>query len=170
MKAAAATWLHGRGEQARFDFAQSDGVPVGSVVDIHWRHGGLRVHLDQAVAPAWGEDRGVRTAHGVVRPGRVRVTERGLSTPAVERIVQVRSVPPPAKWATGKARKGPDTDARARGLLRRLADARKVESVVVVTRVCREIADLAGASQETQGELDAAVQGKGARPRRVEPL
>ncbi|MGW7594175.1 zinc finger domain-containing protein, partial [Streptomyces rubiginosohelvolus] len=55
VKAAAATWLHGRGEQARFDFAQPDGVPVGSVVDIHWRRGGLRVHRDQAVAPVWDE-------------------------------------------------------------------------------------------------------------------
>ncbi|MEU9971257.1 hypothetical protein [Streptomyces malaysiensis] len=55
VKAAAATRLHGRGEQARFDFAQPDGVPVGSVVDIHWRRGGLRVHLDQAVAPVWDE-------------------------------------------------------------------------------------------------------------------
>ncbi|GAA0908439.1 hypothetical protein GCM10009574_101200 [Streptomyces asiaticus] len=55
MKAAAATWLHDRGERARFDFAQPDGVPVGSVVDIRWRRGGLRVHLDQAVAPVWDE-------------------------------------------------------------------------------------------------------------------
>ncbi|MCO8308850.1 hypothetical protein NI939_40160 [Streptomyces sp. RKCA-744] len=58
------------------------------------------------------------------------MTERGLSTPAVERIVQARSTPPPAQWTTGKARKGPDADARGRGLLRRLGDARKVESAL----------------------------------------
>jgi len=52
----------------------------------------------------------------------------------------------------------PKPDARAQGLLRWLADARRVDSVVVVTRVCREIADLTGVSQETQGQLHAAVQ------------
>ncbi|QXE38062.1 hypothetical protein KQY30_31370 [Streptomyces sp. GMY02] len=87
------------------------------------------------------------------------MTERGLSTPAVERIVQAaRNTPRAARWSPGKARKGPDADARARGLLRRLADARKVDSVVVVRRVCGEIADLTGVSAQTQGQLMDAVQ------------
>ncbi|MFE6800174.1 hypothetical protein ACFVEN_00640 [Streptomyces sp. NPDC057681] len=56
VKSAAAAWLHGRGEQARFDYPQPDGAPIGSVVDIQWRRGGLRVHLDQAVTPQWDAD------------------------------------------------------------------------------------------------------------------
>ncbi|MFF4138524.1 hypothetical protein ACFY1B_45430 [Streptomyces mirabilis] len=56
VKSAAAAWLHGRGEQARFDFAQPDGAPIGSVVDIQLRRGGLRVHLDQTVMPEWDAD------------------------------------------------------------------------------------------------------------------
>ncbi|MFF4219714.1 hypothetical protein [Streptomyces nondiastaticus] len=51
----AGTWLHRRGEQARFDFARLNGAPIGSVVEAWWKHGCLRVHLDQAVAPVWGE-------------------------------------------------------------------------------------------------------------------
>ncbi len=86
------------------------------------------------------------------------MTERGLSTPAVERIVRARRTPSPSQWSPGRARKGPDADGRARGLLRRLADARKVDSVVMVRRVCDEIADLAGAGAETQVQLAAAVE------------
>ncbi|MFF3412766.1 hypothetical protein ACFYW8_42895 [Streptomyces sp. NPDC002742] len=56
VKSAAAAWLHGRGEEARFDFAQPDGAPLGSVADIRLRRGGLRVHLDQAVMPEWDAD------------------------------------------------------------------------------------------------------------------
>ncbi|WP_445521362.1 zinc finger domain-containing protein [Streptomyces sp. NEAU-174] len=198
VKAAAATWLHGRGEQARFDFAQPDGVPVGSVVDIHWRRGGLRVHLDQAVAPVW--DEGSEPVLGVSVPvdrdtlirrwyihrirldsegtaRRVRIgteafarptewfgldecamTERGLSTPAVERIIKARTTAPSPRWPAGKAKKEPDVEARAQVLLRQLASARKVESVVVVNRVSREIADLTGASSATQTELANAVR------------
>jgi integrase len=53
------------------------------------------------------------------------MTERGLSTPAVERIVRARSTRPPSRWPTGKAKKVPDTEARAQVVLRRLADALK---------------------------------------------
>ncbi len=86
------------------------------------------------------------------------MTEQGLSTPAVERIIQARSTPPPSRWSPGKARKVPEPDARAEGLLRRLLYARRVDSVVMVTQVCREIADLDRVSQEIQGRLEAAVR------------
>lgn len=199
VKSAAAAWLRERGKRAHFDFTQPGKAPLGSVVDIQWQGGGLRVHLDQAVAPVWDQE-GSEPVLGVSVPvdrdtlirrwyvhrirldsegttRRVRIgteaftrptewfaldecemTERGLSTPAVERIVRARSTPPPSRWSAGKARKAPEADARAQGLLRRLADARRVDSVVMVTRVCREIADLTGVSQETQAQLDTAVQ------------
>lgn len=44
------------------------------------------------------------------------------------------------------------------GLMRRLADAQKVDSVLVVRRVCGEIADLTGVSEETAGQLEAGVR------------
>ncbi|MEU0110683.1 hypothetical protein ABZ313_35705 [Streptomyces sp. NPDC006251] len=198
VKSAAAAWLRSRGEQARFDFTQPDGAPVGSVVDIQFKYRGLRVHLDQTVAPVWDSESepvlGVSVpvdrdtlvdrwyvhrirldSEGTARRvfigteafaretewfglDQCELTERGLSTPAVERIVQSRRTPPPTRWSPGKARKGPDADARARGLMRRLADARKVDSVVMVRRVCGEIAGLTGVSEETQRQLAAAVQ------------
>lgn len=86
------------------------------------------------------------------------IGERGLSTPAVERIVRSRRTAPPSRWSAGRARKAPEPDARAQVLLRRLADARRVDSVVVVTRVCREIAALAGASPDVQHQRHAAVR------------
>ncbi|MEU3855603.1 hypothetical protein AB0F02_38685, partial [Streptomyces sp. NPDC029554] len=46
-----AAWLAGHGEQASFEYTGSPGAPLGSVVDIRWPRGALRVHLDQAVAP-----------------------------------------------------------------------------------------------------------------------
>jgi hypothetical protein len=55
VKAAADALLRNRGEQAGFEFAQPDGAPIGSVVDIRLAHGALRVHLDQAVAPVWDD-------------------------------------------------------------------------------------------------------------------
>jgi hypothetical protein len=85
------------------------------------------------------------------------VTERGLTTPAVERIVKAHTTAPP-RWPAAKAKKGPDVEARAQVLLRQLASARKVESVVVVHRVCREISGLSGASSTTQAELADAVR------------
>ncbi|MFC9627492.1 hypothetical protein ACFTXM_48710 [Streptomyces sp. NPDC056930] len=86
------------------------------------------------------------------------MTERGLTTPAVERIIQSRTTAPPARWPAAKAKKEPDADARAQVLLRQLGHARKVDAVVVVNRMCREIADLTGASTATQTELDDAVR------------
>ncbi|MCX4681275.1 hypothetical protein OG413_39450 [Streptomyces sp. NBC_01433] len=50
---AATAWLHARDDRADSDFARPDGASIGSVVDIRFQHGGLRVHLDQAAAPVW---------------------------------------------------------------------------------------------------------------------
>ncbi|UXY33240.1 hypothetical protein [Streptomyces sp. HUAS TT20] len=200
VKSEAAAWLRNRGLQADFEFTQPEGAPVGSVVDIQFQHGGLRVHLDQAVQPAWDQD-GLEPVLGMSVPverdtlidrwyvHRIRLnsegtsrkvqigteafarepewfalddcemTERGLSTPAVERIVRARSTRPPSRWPTGKVKKVPGTEARAQVVLRRLADALKVESVVVVNRVLGEIAAVTGVSQQTQAELDTAVAG-----------
>lgn len=198
VKSAAAAWLRDRGERADVDLAQPVGMPIGSVVDISSQHGGLRVHLDQAVEPVWDED-GVEPVLGVSVPvdrdtlirrwyvhrirldsegtsrqvrigteafarpiewfalGECAMTERGLSTPAVEQIIRSRTSRPASAWPAGKARKAPDAQARAQVLLRQLADALKVESVVVVTRLCGQIADVTGAKEETQAQLTAAV-------------
>ncbi|MGW1784556.1 hypothetical protein ACWCQQ_36395 [Streptomyces sp. NPDC002143] len=56
MKSQAAAWLRDRDLRADFEFVQPDGVPIGSVVDIRFPRGGLRVHLDQAVKPSWDQD------------------------------------------------------------------------------------------------------------------
>ncbi|MFJ2239729.1 hypothetical protein [Streptomyces sp. NPDC087859] len=87
-----------------------------------------------------------------------QMTERGLTTPAVERIIRLRTTAPPSSWPATKPKKQPDADTRAQVLLRQLADARKVEAVVVVTRVCNDIADLSGVSAATQAELDDSVR------------
>ncbi|MFD4860673.1 hypothetical protein [Streptomyces atratus] len=198
VKSAAAAWLGNRGEEAHFEYARPGGAPLGSVVDVRWPRGALRVHLDHAVTPEW--DTGIEPVLALAVPvdrdtlirrwyvhrirldsdgtmRRVRIgteafardtewftlddcqmTERGLTTPAVERIIQSRTTAPPARWPAAKAKKEPDVDARAQVLLRQLAHARKVDAVVVVNRVCREIADLTGASTATQTELDGAVR------------
>ncbi|MCX5338283.1 hypothetical protein [Streptomyces sp. NBC_00140] len=198
VKSAAAAWLRGRGTEADFEFVQPDGAPIGSVVDIQFPRGGLRVHLDQAVAPAWDQE-GHEPVLGVSVPvdrdtlidrwyvhrirldsdgtaRRVRIgteafargtewfalddcemTERGLSTPAVEQIVRSRSTRPVSRWGVAKARKAPDARARAQVLLRKLADAMRVESVLVVTQVRRDIAALTGVQGELQEQLAAAA-------------
>ncbi|MFF5979229.1 hypothetical protein ACFY78_10270 [Streptomyces olindensis] len=168
VKSAAAAWLRNRGLQADFEFARPGGAPIGSVVDIQFQHGGLRVHLDQSVEPAWDED-GREPVLGMPVPvdrdtpidrwyvHRIRlnsegttrkvsfgteasaretewfalddceITERGLSTPAVEQIVRSRSTHPVSQWGVAKARKAPGARARAQVLLRKLADAMRVE-------------------------------------------
>ncbi|MEU1375950.1 hypothetical protein ABZ442_20150 [Streptomyces triculaminicus] len=198
VKSASAAWLRDRGAQVDIGFARPDGAPIGSVVDIRFQHGGLRVHLDQAVPPVWDQD-GMEPVLGVSVPvdrdtlihrwyvhrirldsegttRRVRigteafarptewfalddceVTERGLSTPAVEQIIRSRSTRPISPWSQQRTRKAPDAQARAQMLLRRLAHARKVNSVVVVTRVCGEIAAVTGVDEDTQAQLTAAV-------------
>ncbi|WP_255345669.1 zinc finger domain-containing protein [Streptomyces chartreusis] len=196
VRSAAAAWLAGRGEEAIFEYAGSAEAPFGSVVDIRWPHGALRVHLDQAVPPAWDQE-GHEPVLGVSVPvdrdtlidrwyvhrirldsvgtaRRVRIgteafgrdtewftlddcdmTERGLSTPAVQRIIEARSAAAPAKWRPGQST---DTaqDTRARELLRKLLYARRTVSIALAESVCREMAELAGVSPRLQGQLDAA--------------
>ncbi len=52
----------------------------------------------------------------------------------------------------------PDASVQALGLLRRLADARKVESVLVVSRICQEIEALIAVHGDTRGQLAAVVE------------
>ncbi|MEV7839246.1 hypothetical protein [Streptomyces albidoflavus] len=59
MRSAAAAWLAGRGERATFQYARTEGAPIGSV-------GALRVHLDEAVAPEW--DGGFEPVLGTMVP------------------------------------------------------------------------------------------------------
>ncbi|MFB7211080.1 hypothetical protein [Streptomyces sp. NPDC056255] len=198
VKSAAAAWLVARGEQATFEYTRPEGAPLGSVVDVRWRHGALRVHLDHAVAPVWDDtvepvlgtmvpvDRdtlvrrwyvhrirldSVGTARRVrigteafARPtewfalDECEMTERGLSTPAVERIVRSRRTPPPARRASGKGRKAPDARTRTQVLFRRIEEARAVGSVVVVTRVSHTLATLDGMDQETRAQIDTVLQ------------
>ncbi|MER7469031.1 hypothetical protein [Streptomyces sp. NPDC097981] len=86
------------------------------------------------------------------------MTERGLSTPAVRQIVRSRRARPASSWTVAKVRQEPNASVRAMGLLRRLADARKVESVVVVARVCDEIEALIEVHGETRGQLAVVVE------------
>ncbi|MEU5902505.1 zinc finger domain-containing protein [Streptomyces venezuelae] len=197
VKAAASAWFRERGTPAGFEFAQPDGAPIGSVVDIQLERRGLRVHLDQAVAPVWDEERepvlGVSVpvdrdtlirrwyvhrirldSEGTARVVRIgteafarptewfgledcEVTERGLTTPAVQRIIRARSQRAPAKWTPGQ---NMDTaqDTRARELLRKLLYARRTESIALAESVCCDIPELAGVSPQLQEQLDAALR------------
>ncbi|MDQ0904098.1 hypothetical protein QFZ22_000083 [Streptomyces canus] len=198
VKSAAAAWLRDRDTQADFEFVQPDGAPIGSVVDIRFPRGGLRVHLDQAVAPSWNQD-GHEPVLGVSVPvdrdtlidrwyvHRIRldsdgtarrvqigteafarptewfgleeckITERGLSTPAVEQIVRSRSTRPVTSWIPGAAGKVPRSQTLAQKLLRKLAEGRALGSAVIVTRTCSDIATLTEVEQDVQAELAAAV-------------
>ncbi|MFG2785905.1 hypothetical protein ACGFY7_49845 [Streptomyces prunicolor] len=55
-KSATAAWLRDRERHADIEFAQPDGAPIGSVVDIRFPGGGLRVHLGRTVEPSWDQD------------------------------------------------------------------------------------------------------------------
>ncbi|MFE1877742.1 hypothetical protein ACFW9N_44075 [Streptomyces sp. NPDC059496] len=203
VKAAAAAWLRTAGhpgELVHFDFARPDGAEIGSVLDIRFKERGLRVHLDQAVAPVWDED-GREPVLGVSVPvdrdtlidrwyiHRIRLdsvgtsrqvrigteafmrptewfeleecemTGRGLTTPAVERLVQSHSTRPVSRRATGQARKAPAPQARADLLLRKLAEAQKLGSVLVVTQISGEIAAVTGLDEQGQAQSRAAVAG-----------
>ncbi|MCT9093926.1 hypothetical protein N4G70_34475 [Streptomyces sp. ASQP_92] len=201
VRSAAAAWLADRGEQATFEYTRTEGAPIGSLVDVRWRHGALRVHLDRAVMPVW--DNGVEPVLGTRVPvdrdtlirhwyvHRIRLNsvgtarhvqigteafarpiewfaldqcemmERGLSTPAVEEIVQARTAPRPSLWSPGKARKVPEPEARAQALMRRLVYARRIESVPVVKQVCADLENLTGVDEELQEQLRAAVRHAG---------
>ncbi|MDX2837327.1 hypothetical protein [Streptomyces scabiei] len=198
VKSAAVAWLRDRDRHADIAFAQPEGVPIGSVVDIRFRGGGLRVHLDQAVEPSWDQD-GHEPVLGVSVPvdrgtlidrwyvhrirldsegtarrvkigteafaretewftlGDCEMTERGLSTPAVEQIVRSRSTRPVTQWGVSKAKKAPPAGVRARVLLRKLTDAIRVESSFVVSRVLRDIVKLTGVEGEMKEQLAVAV-------------
>ncbi|MFG2841118.1 hypothetical protein ACGFYE_39780 [Streptomyces zaomyceticus] len=84
------------------------------------------------------------------------IIDRGLSTPAVEQIVQARTTPASTVWTPGKKREEPAQDVQAHELLRRLLYARRTESADLAQQVCREIDELAGVSPQLQHQLDAA--------------
>lgn len=198
VKSQAAAWLRDRDRYADIEFAQPDGVPIGSVVDIRFQHGGLRVHLDQTVEPSWDQDgrepvlgesvpvdRGTLIDRWYVHRIRLdsegtarrvsigteafaretewfalddcEMTERGLSTPAVEQIVRSRSTRPITQWGRGKTKKVPPARVRAQVLLRKLTDAVRVESAFVVGQVLGDIADLTEVEGEMKAQLAAAV-------------
>ncbi|MGW3303988.1 zinc finger domain-containing protein [Streptomyces rubiginosohelvolus] len=199
VKAAAIRWLRTHGTQAEIDFAQQDGSPLGSVVDIQLTHKKLRVHLDQGVAPQWdgevepvlglsvpvdsdtlikrwyvnrirldsdGTSRRVRIGtEAFARPvewfslDECEVTERGLSTPAVERIIQAHSTSGPGRWTPGETQQRSPQDKLAQDLMRRLLYARRIESPDLTATVCREIAELSGVSTQLQGRLESARLG-----------
>ncbi|MFI1067019.1 hypothetical protein ACH4TC_34675 [Streptomyces spororaveus] len=84
------------------------------------------------------------------------MTDRGLSTPAVERIVHARSTPSSTRWTPGKKQEEPAQDVQAHELMRRLLYARRTKSTDLAKEVCREIDELAGVSPQLQRQLDAA--------------
>ncbi|MFE5595294.1 hypothetical protein [Streptomyces sp. NPDC056549] len=64
------------------------------------------------------------------------ITDRGLSTPAVERIVQDRRAPSSAVWIPGQKQQESEQDVHAHELLRRLLYARRTESTDLAEEVC----------------------------------
>ncbi|MEU5971952.1 hypothetical protein [Streptomyces globisporus] len=84
------------------------------------------------------------------------MTQRGLSTPAVQRIVDSRTAPSP-RWSPPRARKEVTPDARARALLSRLVDARVFRNESSADHACWQIAQLEGVSEPVRAALDAAV-------------
>ncbi|WP_241846083.1 zinc finger domain-containing protein [Streptomyces sp. MJM1172] len=84
------------------------------------------------------------------------ITDRGLSTPAVERIVEARSAPPSTRWTPGKKQEESAQDVQAHELMRRVLYARRTVSTDLAEEVCREIAELAGVSPQLRRRLDAA--------------
>ncbi|WP_405196337.1 hypothetical protein [Streptomyces anulatus] len=86
------------------------------------------------------------------------MTERGLSTPALARIIRSRSTPPPARPAARTDRKSPDAQTRTQVLFRRIEEARAVGSVVMVARMSHALATLDGVSQETRTQINTVLQ------------
>ncbi|MEW5531790.1 hypothetical protein [Streptomyces virginiae] len=87
------------------------------------------------------------------------MTGRGLTTPAVDRLVRSRGTRPVSRRTAGQARKGPAPQARAEVLLRKLAEAQKLGSVLVVTQISGEIAAVTGLDEQCQAQSRAAVAG-----------
>nr|BEK63610.1 hypothetical protein KPHV_08370 [Kitasatospora purpeofusca] len=197
-KAAATAWLRDQGHQGTVCLRE----PLGSVVDIAFEHQarGLRLHLDDAVAPGW-DDETVEPVLGVSVPvddrtlvrrlyvHRIRlesrgtardvrigteafarptqwfalqecsITEQGLRTPAVGQITAARRAPRTAHTGPRPTTAGaPSTAARAKALLRRLADGRKLGSVVVVTGVVEEVRSLGPLDPPTRAQVHQALQ------------
>ncbi|MFF7780419.1 hypothetical protein ACFZCG_39155 [Streptomyces tanashiensis] len=84
------------------------------------------------------------------------ITQRGLSTPAVERIVQARTTPASTVWTPGKKREERAQDVQAHELLRRLIYARRTESASLAKEVCREMSELVGVGPQLQQQLHTA--------------
>ncbi|MGE7437033.1 zinc finger domain-containing protein [Kitasatospora sp. NPDC001175] len=196
-KSAATAWLRDQGHPGTVYLRE----PLGSVVDITFEHQarGLRLHLDDAVAPVWDDDvvepvLGVSVpvddetlvrrwyvhrirleSRGTARDVRIgteafarptqwftlqecSITERGLSTPAVEQITAARRAPRSGRTGSRPAVETPNPAPRAKALLRRLADGRKLESVVIVTGVVEEIRSLGPLDPLTRAQVDQALQ------------
>ncbi|WP_329169471.1 hypothetical protein OG709_35720 (plasmid) [Streptomyces sp. NBC_01267] len=85
------------------------------------------------------------------------ITSRGLSTPAVQQIIQARKTPPAPKWTPGKKQESAQ-DTRAQELIRKLLYARRTESIALAESVCSEIIGLTGVSPGLQEKVDAALR------------
>lgn len=85
------------------------------------------------------------------------LSERGLTTPAVERIVQARRTPPPT-GRPGRVERVPPLQARVELLLRRLAGAQRQRSVAMMERACRDIEAVGDVDESQRALLDRALQ------------
>ncbi|MFJ5927632.1 hypothetical protein ACIQF6_34055 [Kitasatospora sp. NPDC092948] len=132
-------------------------VDVDTLVRRRYVH---RVRLDSA-----GTSRRVRI--GTQAPARdtewfgldeCHMSPDGFRTPAVEEILAARSVPRPGGTGYRRAAGTPNTAARAKALLRRLANGRKLGSVVVVTGIVEEIRSLGPLDPLIRSQVDQALQ------------
>ncbi|MBM7054293.1 hypothetical protein [Streptomyces durocortorensis] len=133
-------------------------VPVGqdTLIDRWYVH---RIRLDSE-----GTARRVRIGtEAFARPTEwfvlddCEITDRGLTTPAVERIVQARTTRP-RSWSPGRTKREPDVNVRARDLLKRLGEARWAGAAVAVQRLGRELAGLSGVNRESQELMIVALR------------
>ncbi|MFC9431371.1 hypothetical protein [Streptomyces sp. NPDC056987] len=85
------------------------------------------------------------------------ITSRGLSTPAVQRLIHARSAPPVPKWTPGKKQDSAQ-DTRAQELIRKLLYARRTDSIALAESVCNEATSLTWVSPRVQEKMDAAVR------------
>ncbi|MFJ4917630.1 hypothetical protein [Streptomyces sp. NPDC088726] len=85
------------------------------------------------------------------------ITSRGLSTPAVQQIIQAHSAPPTPKWTPGKKQDSAQ-DTRAQELIRKLLYARRTKSIALAESVCGEITSVTGVSPRVQEKMDTAVR------------
>ncbi|MGW0669807.1 zinc finger domain-containing protein [Streptomyces sp. NPDC002746] len=85
------------------------------------------------------------------------ITSRGLSTPAVQQIIQAHSTPSAPKWTPGKIQDS-EQDIRAQELIRKLLYARRTESIALAQSACDETTGLTGVSPRVQEKMNAAVR------------